>query len=165
MAKHLFLIRHAKSDWGLDVRDFDRPLNARGLTDAPKMGARLAGYSIQPQLLVSSPAKRALTTAERFAEQLGFPANAIQTDQRIYEADLDALIDVIQGLDNGIDRVALFGHNPGFASLVAYLPFERPIDFPTCAIAHIQFDQLDDWVSISSGAGKKMWFSYPKEMV
>src|SRR5690606_24009930 len=86
MAKHLFIIRHAKSDWSFEVSDFDRPLNSRGFKNAPKMAERMAEYAIKPQKLISSPAKRAITTAQIFAELLTIPVNKIKLEPRIYEA-------------------------------------------------------------------------------
>ena len=78
MSKKLLIIRHAKSDWNNpDLRDFDRPLNERGERNAPEMAKRLIKNDLVPQLLVSSPAVRALTTAELFAQVLGFDKKAI----------------------------------------------------------------------------------------
>lgn len=163
MAKHLFIIRHAKSDWSFDVGDFERPLNFRGFKNAPQMAVRLAQYTILPQYLVSSPAKRAITTAQIFAEHLRIPVNDIQTDDSIYEALPNTLLQLINGLDNSHNHVALFGHNPGFTLLANYLADESISDIPTCGIVHIRFDDADDWASISKGTGTIAWFTYPKD--
>lgn len=161
MAKHLFVIRHAKSDWSFDVSDFDRPLNARGFKNAPRMATRLAQYAIQPRQLISSPAKRAITTAQIFAEHLGLPVNAIQTDQRIYEALPNTLLQIINGLDNDVDSVAFFGHNPGLTLLINYLADENIYNLPTCGLVHIRFDDVADWASISGNTGTNAWFTTP----
>ena len=162
MAKQLFIIRHAKSDWSFDVSDFERPLNFRGFKNAPEMAMRLVQYTILPQYLVSSPAKRAITTAQIFAEHLRIPVSDIQTDDRIYEALPNTLLQLINGLDNRYDRVALFGHNPGFTLLANYLADDYIADIPTCGIVHIRFDSIDDWASVSGGTGTMAWFTYPK---
>src|SRR5690606_26806123 len=123
--KHLFIIRHAKSDWSFDVSDYDRPLNSRGFKNAPKMAERMAKYAIRPQELISSPAKRAITTAQIFAEQLAVPVNEIKLEPRIYEALPNMLLQLISELDNRLECVAFFGHNPGFTLLINYLANEN----------------------------------------
>lgn len=163
MAKNLFVIRHAKSDWNFDVSDFDRPLNTRGFADAPKMAERLNAYPIKPELLVSSPAKRALTTAQLFANRLEMPVSTIQTDIRIYEALPTTLLEIVGELDNTYQSIALFGHNPGLTLLVNYLTDEQIYNLPTCGLVHIRFDCIEDWASISGGLGSQVWFTYPKQ--
>ncbi|WP_257666441.1 SixA phosphatase family protein [Parapedobacter tibetensis] len=163
MAKHLFIIRHAKSDWSFDVRDFERPLNARGFKNAPQMALRLAQYSVLPQHLVSSPAKRAITTAQIFAEHLKMPVKNIQTDNRMYEAALNTLFQIINELDDRHDSVALFGHNPSFTLLTNYFADENVYNIPTCGIVHLRFDDAEDWASLSEGTGKLAWFAYPRD--
>ncbi|SRR5690554_2453776 len=161
MAKHLFIIRHAKSDWSFDVSDFDRPLNARGFRSAPEMAKRLAEYAIKPQQLISSPAKRAITTAQVFAEHLHIAVNEIKAEPRIYEALPHTLLQIIGELDNSIDSVAFFGHNPGLTLLVNHLAGPTIYNLPTCSIVHLRFDDVTDWASISGGAGTNVWFAEP----
>lgn len=163
MVRNLFIIRHAKSDWNFDVSDFDRPLNTRGFADAPKIAERLNEYPIKPDLLVSSPAKRALTTAQLFANQLEMPIGTIQTDMRIYEALPTTLLKIIGEFDNIYRSIALFGHNPGLTLLVNYLADEQIYNLPTCGLVHIRFDDVEDWASVSGGLGSQVWFAYPKE--
>ncbi len=161
MAKHLFIVRHAKSDWGFDVKDFDRPLNSRGFKDAPKMARLLADYAIKPQRLISSPAKRAITTAQIFAEHLAIPVNEIKLEPEMYEALSTTLLQLICELDNGIDSVAFFGHNPSLTLLVNHLADEHIYSLTTCGIVHIRFDGVTDWSSISGGMGTAAWFAEP----
>ncbi|MFC3198581.1 SixA phosphatase family protein [Parapedobacter deserti] len=163
MAKNLFIIRHAKSDWSFDVNDFDRPLNQRGYDNAPAMATRLAQYAVHPDKLISSPAKRAITTAQLFAERLGIPPEDIQTDGRIYEALPNTLLEIINGLDNVYNSVALFGHNPGLTLLVNYLADEDVYNVPTCGIVHIRFERVENWVEVSGGIGTNVWFAAPKD--
>lgn len=161
MAKHVFIIRHAKSDWSFDVSDFDRPLNSRGFRSAPGMALRLADYPLQPLRLVSSPAKRAITTAQIFAEHLGIPLNEIVLEPRIYEASPNMLLQIIGELDNDIDSVAFFGHNPGLTLLVNYLADESIYNLPTCSVVHLRFDDVADWKAISGGTGTLVWLAEP----
>lgn len=161
MAKNLFLIRHAKSDWNFDLPDFKRPLNLRGLKNAPYMAKKLAQYSIQPQLLVSSPAYRALNTAQLFLDELKQPGLEIKEEKVIYEASVSSLLKIINTFSNQYNNVALFGHNPGMSSLAHYLSAAFEYDMPTCSILHIQFT-TDDWAEISGNTGTIIWFNYPK---
>ena len=116
--KKLFLVRHAKSSRDdPSLPDRDRPLDDRGKQDGPKMGKRLAQRDVKPDLLLSSPALRALTTAQLIAEEVGYERNAIVVDDRLYASDADELLDVIRALDKKLNRVMLFGHNPEFTDL------------------------------------------------
>jgi phosphohistidine phosphatase len=138
--KTLYLVRHAKSSKGdPSLADRDRPLADRGREDAPKMGKRLAKRDVKPDLLVSSPALRALTTAQLMADEIGYERKKILVDDRLYESSADSLLAVVHALDKKCDRVMLFGHNPEFTELAHRL--SRDIaDMPTCAIAEFRFD-------------------------
>ena len=162
MSKHLYLIRHAKSDWSFEVNDIDRPLNTRGFNDAPEMARRLIERGGTPQLLISSPAKRALTTAQIFAEQLHTAVRDIRIDPRIYEALPQTLLGIINEIDNRYDRAALFGHNPGITSLVNLLADDYMANIPTCGVVQLVFEDAADWMSVSSGLGKIVLFDSPK---
>ena len=161
MAKELIIIRHAKSDWGnVGLSDFDRPLNKRGKSNAPEMAGRLVKQKIVPQLIVSSPALRALTTAKFFADTWQIPLKSIQLEPSIYEASVKTLLSVVNNLDNQYDVIALFGHNPGLTDLANY--FGGYIDnMPTCSVVYLEFP-FDDWKMISADTGKVLMFDYPK---
>jgi phosphohistidine phosphatase len=161
MAKQLLLIRHAKSDWGnVGLRDFDRPLNKRGRNNAPEMAARLVKLQIIPELIVSSPALRAITTARFFADAWQIPSNKIQQEPSIYEAGIKSLMVVINNLPNEFNRIALFGHNPGLTDLTNY--FDGHLDnMPTCSVVLLEFP-FDDWAMLSAATGKVRLFDYPK---
>ena len=84
--KQLYLIRHAKSDWSNpDWTDFERPLNKRGLDNAPRMGEYLKIHNVLPNIIYSSDANRALSTARIIAEKIGYPVNDIVKQHSIYE--------------------------------------------------------------------------------
>src|SRR5687768_11287079 len=139
MAKELIIIRHAKSDWeNTNLKDFDRPLNKRGKANAPEMAHRLLNQNIIPQLIVSSPALRALTTAKFFADTWQIPLKEIKQEPSIYEAGVKTLLKVVNQFDNQFDKIAMFGHNPGFTDLVNY--FDGFIDnMPTCSVVLLEF--------------------------
>src|SRR6476659_2397420 len=106
--KTLFLIRHAKSSWDdTALPDKDRPLGDRGRRDAPKMGKRLAKRDVKPDLILSSPARRALTTAESVAKKLDYKLTGAVHD----------LLNVIHKVGDKLERVMLFGHNPELTEL------------------------------------------------
>ena len=161
MSKYLYLIRHAKSDWTGGLPDHERPLNHRGKRDAPQMASRLSQQAPQPEVLLSSPAQRALSTAQYFADVLLYPKDQIQVDEKIYEADVTTLLHIINTFDHPSNCLALFGHNPGISLFASYLSDGIYRDFPTCAVALFQFD-CQHWAEISHGTGFLRWFSYPK---
>jgi len=162
--KNLTLVRHAKSSWNNpQLADFQRPLNKRGERDAPRMGSRLAARNMQPQIIVSSPAVRALTTAKVIASALGFQAAEIITDERIFHAYSDHLLEVIRGFDASLHHVMLVGHNPGLTDLVEQLSHAGISNIPTCGIVMLGFS-VDHWRDVSDGAGEMLLFDYPKNM-
>ena len=138
--KTLFLIRHAKSSWDdTALPDKDRPLNDRGRRDAPKMGERLAKRDVKPSLILSSPAVRALRTAEIIAKKLDYRRKDIVVTERLYAAEADDLLDVIHQLGHKVERVMLFGHNPELTELAHRLSGEIT-HMPTCVVAEFTFD-------------------------
>lgn len=162
MAKRLLLIRHAKSDWGNpSIRDFDRPLNKRGNAAAPEMAQRMSNQNIYPDLIVSSPALRALTTAKYFAKAWKLAENDIITDKRIYEAGINQLLNVVNQFDNNYHTIALFGHNPGLTDFANYLSDLNCYNMPTCSIVILDF-QVDNWNLVSGSTAEVLLFDYPK---
>lgn len=159
--KTLYLMRHAKS--GHDARpvpDRERPLDERGRHDAPRMGQRLAQRRMKPDLLVSSPALRALTTAQLIADEIGYQRKDIVVDERLYASSQDALLAVIRALDDKLDRVMLVGHNPEFTDLAHRLS-NKIIDMPTCAVAEFRFDATA-WAEVGEAAPAKVKLDTPK---
>ena len=143
--KELLLLRHGKSDWHTDTTDFYRPLNKRGNRSALRIGEWLAEKKLTPDLIISSPATRALTTAEIVCSTMGLPIHSIQTEKRIYEASLSDLRQVLLHIPDSIQRLLLVGHNPGFESLLSYLAPDIAIPgdgklMPTATLAYLQLD-------------------------
>ena len=160
--KTLFLVRHAKSSWdNAALPDKERPLNDRGRRDAPKMGERLAKRDVKPDLILSSPAVRALSTAEIIAEKLDYRRKDIVVMERLYAAEVEDLLDVIHRLDDKVDRVMLFGHNPEFTELAHRLSGEIA-HMPTCAIAEFTFD-AKSWSGIDTIKPTQILLDYPKK--
>jgi len=160
--KTLFLIRHAKSSWGdTALPDKDRPLNDRGRRDAPKIGERLAKRDVKPDLILSSPAMRALKTAEIIAKKLDYRRKDIVVDDRLYAVGADDLLDVIHKLGDKLERVMLFGHNPELTELAHRLS-SKITHMPTCAVAEFTFD-AQSWSRIGEVKPAKVTLDYPKK--
>lgn len=161
--KTLYLVRHAKSSWKYpELTDFDRPLNKRGKRDAPEMGRRLKDRDIMPDLMLSSPANRALTTCREIARQIDFPKGSIQTDHGIYHAGTRTLLDITRKTPDSIESLMMFGHNPGFTDFANQLAGTDIFNIPTCGIFACSFD-VDHWQDVAEGKGRMVFYDYPKK--
>lgn len=161
--KKLFLIRHAKSDWGHnELPDFERPLNKRGKHDAPFMAKILLKKNIVPDLVYSSPAVRAITTAKIFAEEIGFHKKIIIENEDIYEAGIRELENIVQNIPDEHKTVFLFGHNMTITSYANHLGDKFIDNMPTCSIVGIEFD-MKNWKNAERGQGRIFLFEYPKK--
>lgn len=159
--KTIVIGRHAKSDWSQNLPDFDRPLNKRGKADAPRMGKLLAQYNFQPDLIVSSSANRAQTTASFIARELGY-SEKIQLDRGIYDNGPGYVLSVIQELPDDKNTVMLFGHNPTQEGAVRnLLDMRAGIIMPTCALVCIDLP-VSSWKYIQPGQGQLRWFLIPR---
>lgn len=160
--KTLFLIRHAKSSWDdMTLGDKDRPLNDRGKRDAPRVGKQLSKRGVKPDLILSSPAARALATAEIIAKALDYKRSAIVVNDRLYAVDADELLDVIRQLDDRAHCVMLVGHNPELTELANRLS-SKVTQLPTCAVAEFTFDSKS-WKRIGKDEPATVALEYPKE--
>ena len=162
--KRLYLVRHAKSSWDdPDLSDIDRPLNKRGKKDAPIMGERLKNeHKAKPDLIISSPAKRAIRTARVIAKELGYPKEKIEIKDSLYASGVTAMLNVIHYLDDSLDEVMLFGHNPDLTSLANYLSNQQVDNIPTCGVFCVDFD-VQSWQDVKEGNGIFKFFDYPKK--
>ncbi len=159
--KTLYLARHAKSSWKHpELSDIERPLNKRGKRDAPIIGHLLKDKSINPDIIISSPAVRARKTAETIAEIIDYPKSKILIDVNIYESSSSELRNIIQGFDDKYNSVMMFGHNPGFTMLNNYLTESFIDNIPTCGVVGIHFNS--SWKKIEGASGKAFFFIYPK---
>lgn len=150
MPKTLLLLRHGKSDWNnAKESDYDRPLARRGLLAATRLGQYLFEEDLLPDLLVSSPAKRALQTAELVQAEL--TDVDLNEEESIYEADLAGLVAVVQALPQDVDTVLLVGHNPGMEELCDELSGRTDSVYKTCTLGVLR-SELDSWAN--AGAGK-----------
>ena len=160
--KTLFLVRHAKSSRDdPSLSDRERSLDDRGRQDAPTMGKRLGKRGVKADLLVSSPALRALTTAQLIADEIGRQRKDIVVNERLYASTPDDLLAVIRALDDRLDCVMLFGHNPEFTHLAHRLS-SKIADMPTCAVAEFHFDTRA-WAAVGETDPVKVKLDAPKK--
>tara|TARA_R110000850_G_scaffold271383_2_gene405629 strand:- start:2730 stop:3233 length:504 start_codon:yes stop_codon:yes gene_type:complete len=140
--KQLLLIRHGKSSWdSASTADHDRPLNERGLQDAPATAKALRGKGVSPDGIYSSAALRAATTAKLVAEGLDYPTDQISYGDALYLASPGTLLRIIQQFDEGHNVVMMFGHNPGMHEVVNLLAQGDLVDsFPTLSVARLDLD-------------------------
>jgi len=152
----LTLFRHAKTERESDTgRDFDRRLNERGRKDAARMGREIRKLGLKFDLLLSSPASRAVETAEL----ADLPA---QYDERIYDASMRQLLDLVRNSDASVASLLMVGHNPGFEQLASML-VGAPVIMPTGSLAEIEL-AVDGWAEVERGSGTLVRFIKPKEL-
>lgn len=141
--KTLLLLRHAKSSWDNDkLADYDRPLNERGRSDAPRVGQLIRREGLTPDLIVSSAAKRAATTAELVALELPFDGELRYTES-LYLAEPGAYITIARRTADDVGTLMLVGHNPGIEELVEHLTGQSE-RMPTGALACIRLP-VEHW--------------------
>lgn len=161
--KVIYLVRHAKSSWkNSSLTDFERPLNQRGLRDAKFMGKLLGEKDVQLDLLLSSPAKRALVTANKIAGEMGYPQDKIRTEPRLYGESFNMYLNVIKELDESCETVMIVAHNPTMTALINYLADYGLDNLPTCGVFAVEF-QVASWKKMSHGVGRCLFYEYPKK--
>ena len=168
--KTLYVLRHAKSDWGdSSLRDFDRPLNERGWKAAKSMGREMRARGLAPDLVLVSPSARTRDTLARVEEGFGEKFGAVE-ERSIYLAETETLLGLVRAAPADSDRLMIVGHNPGMHELVLILshgPHELRADaaekFPTAALAEISFD-VRDWTDVAGGTGQIRSFLKPRDL-
>lgn len=162
--KKLCLIRHAKSSWkDGSLEDIDRPLNERGKQDAPEIGLFLKNKKLFPDLIMSSPANRALTTAKKIAKKLDYPIKDIAINRKLYVFSSwgDSVVEVLKKINDQYDTVFVFGHNPTFTALANRFSGQWFDNVPTCGVVSIIFD-AKKWANIGRDNGTLDFYMFPK---
>ena len=157
--KRLIIMRHAKSSWDLPVSDHQRPLNERGLKNAPEMGRRILKSQVIPEIIYSSDAVRAFTTAQLVRDYIN-PNIPIQVEPKIYDSTLQTLLKIIESFDEKYATVLMVGHNPTISLLANYLAGNPVGYFATGAMACLEFSC--PWNEISGSTGRLIFFDFPK---
>jgi phosphohistidine phosphatase len=162
--KTLLIIRHAKSDQSFFGKDFDRPLNERGLKDAPDMANRIVKKNILIDALVSSPAIRATETAQLFYKTIDNKNSIVVYNAALYHAPASVFVDTVKKLNNNWNTVAIFSHNPGITSFVNNLNCGVLIDnMPTCGVFSVSA-AVTDWALFNDAEKTFLFFDYPKNI-
>lgn len=160
--KKLLLLRHAKSSWeDTSLPDFERPLNERGMRAAPLIGKFMRAQKIRPDLVICSPAKRARETLALVLEAAGIETE-LRYDERIYEATVTRLVEVVSQIEDDKQEVLLVGHNPGFENLLESLTGQTE-RMPTAALARIVLNS-DNWDEVLAKRGRLEWLIKAKEL-
>lgn len=163
--KTLYLLRHAKSSWDHPgLGDKERPLAKRGLANAPEMGKRFASRDESVDRVISSPAKRAFTTAQLFCEACGFPVDQIEIDDNLYFLGAGSIQDVIANQDDSVNSLMLVFHNPDITYFANSIDDALRIDnVPTAGLVRFRSD-ISQWSDWSRSGGEFVYFDYPKNL-
>ena len=160
--KILHIVRHGKSSWDFeDISDIDRPLSTRGINNAYLMAKKLAERNVKPDLLISSPANRALYTATIFARVMKLPYDRLHIEDRIYMGYTDDILDLIHKQDDTHNEILIFGHKPAFTSLANHLVSDPIDNIPTAGVVSLTF-KTGTWTEISRKRATQDFFDYPK---
>jgi phosphohistidine phosphatase len=161
--KTLYLVRHAKSSWKYPrLDDFERPLNKRGRKNAPFMGSILKKLKVAPDIIISSPANRAATTARIIADTIDYPLEKIRYEETIYATSEYDLLQVIQQLDDAVSQAMLVSHNPAITDLANSIGDTAISNIPTSGVCCINLD-ISSWAKIGDQRGKLKFFDFPKK--
>jgi phosphohistidine phosphatase len=158
----IYLVRHAKSDWSGSGEDHDRPLNDRGKKDAPMMANRLLERKVKIDRFVSSPAKRAYSTAWAFASAYERKKSDIVELPELYLPLPEAFVTAIEKFDNKDKSIAIFSHNSGITDFANSLQLVHVDNIPTCGIFAFRV-KSDNWESFRKAEKEFVFFDYPKK--
>jgi phosphohistidine phosphatase len=169
----LLVMRHAKSDWGSGLPDFERPLSERGNDDAPRMAQWLEDEGLVPDAVLTSSANRTRTTAHYVVEQFELTDGVVDERPALYHAGADTWTNVLRGLPGQTprsqppQRLLICGHNPGLDDLVEYLAGETPeltSNGKLMTTAAIAVFTVDDWSTLSPATARLVEIMRPREL-
>lgn len=149
--KNLFLMRHGKSSWELNVSDQDRALLQRGIIDAQLVATEFSSKNLKIDYVYSSPANRALHTSMIFSRTINYPLKHFSVVSDLYDFSGDKVIDFIKNLDDSLHNVLIFGHNHAFTYIANALGNKHIDNVPTSGFVQLQFND-NTWSSIEQGS-------------
>ena len=159
--KKLYLVRHGKAgDMDAQMTDFERTLIERGENDSLQVAKRLRKDKLKPSLIISSPAPRALKTAQIIAHEIGCDIKNIRTRKVMYEQTTNGFLNIIKRIGENHDSLMLVGHNPSISDFAQFLIQDFNNDLPTCGTVAIKL-KIDTWKEISQGVGILTQFYHP----
>ena len=162
MERMLVMIRHAKSSWANPLQsDFERPLNDRGLKDAPAMGKRLKTLNIIPDLIISSSARRTRETAGKLAAEVGYNTANIRWEEKLYHCIPSVFEELLYEVAADVQTLFIVAHNPGITEFVNMLAPGFSIEnMPTCGIAGADAE-AEEWSKFFAADRKLIVYEYP----
>lgn len=165
--KTLYLVRHAKSDWNIEgLADIDRPLNSRGYRDAHTMSRLMNEKKVLPDLIISSPAIRAISTALIFCRNFKLQASEIIINENLYETSVHQYLGVIKNVDDRYKNIMLFAHNPTISNLASALTAPLTESLSTCSIVGIRFPKaFTEWKELEKFSGELIFYDFPKNHI
>lgn len=159
--KTLILCRHAKSDWPAGVSDVNRPLKERGIRDANFISGLLRDQGFQPDLILSSIANRAYSTAEIFKANLGYQPDIVRKE-KLYLASVRTIQEVIKTVPDDQEKIMIFGHNPTMESAVQWLlQSATTFEMPTCGTACFEYNDYS-WSRFNEYKVNMRWYLIPR---
>jgi len=164
MIKTLVIIRHGKSTWDYGgVSDFDRPLKEIGIFNTQAVAQKLKEKGVVPELMISSPAIRALHTATIVGRELYYPMEKIVIEPVIYGESENELLNLIKNTNDQCNSLFIFGHNPLFSELPNKFLKQQIDNLPTSGAVVLQFD-ISSWNEISRKTLKTELTIIPKSL-
>lgn len=163
MDRKLFLLRHAKSSWNNNtLSDFDRPLNKRGVRDAPVMAQRLLARGCSPDKVLCSPSTRTRETAAHYVRELNIDEHRVEYIDAIYEASPGDLVTAIESQLDMTTQLMLIGHNPAMEYLASMLNQGERLTMATSAVCEFDVRGIDSWRDVSQAEIQLAYFDFPK---
>lgn len=159
--KTLILMRHGKSSWEYQVSDKDRPLKERGINDAHMVGNRYKTNAQDLDAAFSSPACRALHTAMIALREFDFPLEKFEVTEELYDFSGSSVADFVKDLDDGLQKVIIFGHNYAFTNIANQMGSVSIDNVPTAGLVQISFN-VNSWRSVDRGKTDQVLF--PKQL-
>lgn len=161
--KTLLVVRHAKSSWReAELKDIDRPLKSKGVYKALDMAEIMKRKAVNPDYMISSPAVRAIHTALLFARVFDFPHHRIIIRNRLYPASIEMYFQVLAELEDSVESVMVFGHDPAATNFVNLFMKERLDKIPTSGIVGFEF-KIDSWADLKGKKPSRVFKEIPKD--
>jgi len=161
--KKIILIRHAKAEKGEDIDDIDRKLSEKGIVNAKLIAKILNKKEIMFDLMISSPARRSLETAQIIATQIKYPKKNILIEPFLYEKfSIDTFLEYVKQLDDTFTTVVFFGHNPSITDLSHELDYNFSEKIPKCGVVGLSMN-INKWTNVETKNKKIIFFEYPKK--
>jgi|WetSurMetagenome_2_1015567.scaffolds.fasta_scaffold62982_2 phosphohistidine phosphatase len=161
--KTLYIVRHAKSGWENGItKDFERTLSDRGLRTAPVMAKVLKEKKVVPDLVITSPATRALTTAKLFCVILGYPESRIEEKMELYDTEAGTVLETLKQIPDECRTAMIFGHNPSLMEFSSFFGGKKIDSLVPCGVIRIDLD-IGSWKESAYQSGKNIWYEMPEK--